>query len=91
MNICFFIGRVCSNINFKFILNSKDISIAIFNIQLLNGSIIKVKGYNEIADYCYTNLEENMIVSIEGYIDNKSEIIIENINDECTNIEEELV
>ena len=91
MNLCFFIGKVCSNINFEFILNSKDISVCIFDIELSNGSIIKVKGYNEIADYCYINLKENIIVSIEGYIANNQEIVIENINNEGTNIDEELV
>ena len=75
MNICFFIGKICSQIKFDFILNSKNISIARFNVKLLNGSIIKVKGYNEIADYCYRNLEKSMLIEIEGCINNKCEII----------------
>lgn len=79
MNICFFIGKIISEIKFDFILNSKDISIAVFYIQLLNGSIIKVKGYNEIADYCYSNLEQEMIIQIQGTINQKMEIIIEEI------------
>ena len=79
MNICFFIGKIISKINFYFILNSKDISVAIFDIKLLNESIIKVKGYNEIADYCYSSLEEGMNVQIEGWINNKCEIILDNI------------
>ena len=49
MNLCFFIGKICSEIQFEFILNSKNISIAIFDIELTNGSIIKVKSYNETA------------------------------------------
>ena len=79
MNICFCIGKIISVINFDFILNSKNISIAIFDIQLLNGSIIKVKGYNEIADYCYQNLQQGMNIQLQGYINNKCEIILENI------------
>ena len=79
MNICFFIGKIISKINFYFILNSKDISVAIFDIQLLNGGIIKVKGYNEMADYCYSCLEEGMKVQIEGCINNKYEIILDYI------------
>ena len=79
MNICFFIGEICSEINFDFILNSKDISIARFDIELLNGSIIKVKGYNEIADYCYSILKQGMDIQIQGYINNKYEIILEDI------------
>ena len=35
MNICFFIGKIISEIKFDFILNGKDISIAVFYIKLL--------------------------------------------------------
>lgn len=79
MNLCFLIGKICSEIKFEFILNSKDISIAIFDIELSNGSIIKVKAYNEIADYCYANLEKEMIISLQGSIDSKMEIILHTI------------
>ena len=79
MNICFFIGEIISEIKFDFILNSKDISIAIFNIELLNGSVIKVKGYNEIADYCYSTLKQGMNIQLQGYINNKCEIILDDI------------
>ena len=79
MNICLLIGEVCSTIKFDFILNSKDISIARFNIKLSNGSIIKVKGYNEIADYCYRNLKEGDRVGIEGTLNSKIEIVLEEI------------
>ena len=79
VNICFFVGKICSKIDFQFILNSKDISIVMFDIKLLNGSVIKVKGYNEIADYCYSNLNIDEVVMIEGYINEKYEINIDNI------------
>ena len=79
MNICFFIGKVCNQIEFDFILNSKNISIARFNVKLLDGSSIRVKVYNELADYCYRNLEKGMLVEIEGCINNKCEIILEDI------------
>ena len=75
MNICFLIGKICSQIDFKFILRSKNITIAIFNIELLNGTIIKVKGYNEIADYCYSNLNKGNVIFIEGYINKRYETI----------------
>ena len=75
MNICFFVGKIISEINFDFILNSKNISIARFDIELLNGNTIKVKGYNEIADYCYSTLKQGMNIQIQGYINNKYEII----------------
>ena len=79
MNICFFIGKICSQIDLKFILKSKDISIAIFDIELLNGSIVKVKAYNEIADYCYSNLNKGNIVYIKGRINSKIEVTIEKV------------
>ena len=80
MNICLLMGKICSEIKFEFILNSKAISIAMFDVELLNGSIIKVKGYNEIADYCYSKLETGKVVEIEGYIDNNMEIVLNIIN-----------
>ena len=52
---------------------------AIFNIELLNGSIVKVKGYNEIADYCYSNLNKGNIVCVEGRINSKIAVIIDKI------------
>ena len=54
MNLCFLIGKIISEINFKFVLNSKNISIAYFKIELNNKSIVEVKAYNELADYCYS-------------------------------------
>ena len=79
MNLYFLIGKICSKINFQFILNSKNISIVLFDVQLLNGSKIKVKGYNELADYCYSNLKEEDVIAIQGRINNRYEIIIESI------------
>lgn len=80
MNICFFIGKICSEIGFNFILNSKDISIAVFDLELLNGSIVKVKAYNEIADYCYSNLEKGTNIQVKGYINGEYETILEELN-----------
>ena len=80
MNICLLVGKICSEIQLEFILNSKDISIAMFDMELSNGSIIKVKGYNEIADYCYSTLEIGQVIEIEGYIDNNMEIVLNIIN-----------
>ena len=80
MNICLLIGEICSTIQFDFILNGKDISIVRFNIKLSNGSILKVKGYNEIADYCYRNLKEGDVVLIEGTLNSKIEVFLKGIN-----------
>ena len=76
MNLCFLMGKIISNIEFKFIINSINISVAIFEIELNNRSIIKVKGYNEIADYCYQKLVKGEVVIICGSLNNNMEIEI---------------
>ena len=80
MNLCFCIGKIIGKIDFKFILNSKNISIAIFKIQLSNKSIITVKAYDEEADYIYRTLNENDIIAIEGKINSKTEIVIKKLH-----------
>ena len=77
MNLCFLIGKIISEINFKFVLNSKNISIAYFKIELNNKSIVEVKAYNELADYCYSKFKKNNIIAIQGYLSNDTEIVIE--------------
>ena len=79
MNLVFILGKIISDIEFKFIINSKNKSIAIFKIQLLNNSEITLKAYNEQADYCYSKLNKNDIVYIEGYLNYKMQIIVNDI------------
>ena len=74
MNLCFVIGKIISDIEFKFIINNKNISVAIFEIELSNKSIIKVKGYNEIADFCYQKLLKGDDVGIYGELNDNMEI-----------------
>ena len=79
MNECFFIGKIISNIDFKFIVNSKKYySISIFQIELNNKSIMTVKGYNEIADFCYKSLIKNNYIALYGKLDSKMEIVLKN-------------
>lgn len=80
MNLCFLIGIIVSEINFKFVLNSKNISITYFKIELSNKSIVEVKAYNELADYSYSKFEKEDNVFICGYLNSNMEIIIEEIN-----------
>lgn len=80
MNICFFIGKIISNIQFEFILNNKNISITTFSIKTDNNITIKVKAYDELADYCYARLTKGEIIGIQGYLNSNMEIIIEDIN-----------
>ena len=73
MNLCILMGKIISKIEFKFIINSNNISVAIFELELSNESVIKVKGYNEIADICYQNLIKGEIVTIYGSLNNGME------------------
>lgn len=75
MNIVFIEGKIINNIEFYFIINSKNISIAIFKVELLNKSIVKIKAYNELADYCYSKLNKGDLIFIEGYLNSNMEII----------------
>ena len=78
MNICFLYGKVISNIEFNFVLNSKNISVVDFSLKLNNNSVLKVSAYDEIADYCYSKLEINDNIYIEGCLEN-NEICIKRI------------
>ncbi len=66
MNGVFLTGKIISNVEFRFIINSKNISIAMFNIELDDKQIIKVKAYNEIADYCFSKLKNTDRIFING-------------------------
>ena len=39
-------------------------------------SIVKIKGYNNIADWCYKELKKGNSILIEGYLNKKMEVII---------------
>ena len=80
MNICFLIGKIINDIDFKFVVNDKKYyAIAIFQIKLNNKSVITVKGLNEIADYCYRNLNKNDYCILEGIIASNFNILLQNI------------
>ena len=69
MNEVFFIGKIITDIDFKFIVNSKNISIVLFEIELLDKQIVKIKAYNEMADYCYRWFIKNDLVFLNGKIE----------------------
>ena len=77
MNEVFLTGKIISNVEFKFIINSKNISIAMFNIETDYKQVIKIKAYNELADYCYSKLETNQRVFIYGEISENNIIVKE--------------
>ena len=79
LNIIFTQGKIISDVEFKFIIKSKNISVSIFKLQLINNSIVTIKSYNELADYCYSKLNKEDIVLIEGKLNSKLEIISKTI------------
>ena len=78
MNEVFLTGKIISNVEFKFIINSKNISIAMFNIETDDKQVIKIKAYNELADYCYSKLETRQRVFIYGEI-SEIDVIVKEI------------
>ena len=69
MNKVFLIGKIITEIEFKFIINSKNISIAKFSIETLDKQTIPIKTYDEIADYIYSKFNKNDWINIEGKIE----------------------
>ena len=80
MNICFLMGKIVSDIDFKFIIHDrKNISIAIFEIELNNKSKITVLGYDELADFCYSKLKKNDSITLQGHLNSAIDVVLENI------------
>ena len=81
MNEVFLIGKIITEIEFKFIIKSKDISIVVFKIETIEyKQKIEVKAYNEMADYIYRKFNKNDMIMINGYINNVCEIIIKTVD-----------
>ena len=69
MNEVFLIGRIITDIEFKFIIHSKNISIAQFEIMTSDDKqVIHIVSYNEMADFVYSKLNRNDMVCINGYL-----------------------
>ena len=69
MNEVFLIGKIISNIEFKFIINSKNKAIACFEIKTVDKQIVRIQAYNQLADFAYSQLNKNDKVLINGYIE----------------------
>lgn len=82
MNIVALIGTIISQIDFKFIINSKDISIAQFELETMDKkATVKVKLFDELADFAYSKLNKGDKLMIMGYINSECEIIVEEIEE----------
>ena len=69
MNEVFLIGKIISDIEFKFIINSKNKAIACIVIKTADKQIVRVQAYNKLADFAYSKLNTNDKVFINGYIE----------------------
>lgn len=79
MNEIFIIGKVASKIEYKFIINSKKYFAKVeFEIEF-NNQKFKVRGYNNIADFCYRKLNKNDMIFINGKIESGMIIDIKKI------------
>lgn len=81
MNTCFLIGKIVSDIKFDFMIYSKYTSIIQFDMKDKRKNIIKIVGYDKIADYCYKNLKKNNIVFIEGIMEKVKDEMVIKINE----------
>ena len=71
MNEVFLIGKIISNINFYFMINSKNISIACFKIETLDGQVVDIKLYDSLADFVYSKIKLGDLVFVYGCLNNK--------------------
>ena len=69
MNEVFLIGKIISNIEFKFIINSKNKAIACFEIETADKQMVRIQVYNQLADFVYSKLNTNDKVFVNGYIE----------------------
>ena len=86
MNHVFLIGKIITDINFKFIINQKSMSITTFKIQTIDNQTINVKGYNEIADYIYSKLQKENFVAICGRINTDGVVTINTLEKLLNNL-----
>ncbi len=73
INFCFLSGKVINEINLKFVYNDKNksldkkhISIVEIDLKLLDGQVIKLHAYNELADDVFKNICKNDFITIQG-------------------------
>ena len=75
INLCFLYGKVINEIDLKFIYNDrnksldkKHISIVKIELRLLDGQVIHLHAYNEVADDVFKNIRKDDFITIQGKI-----------------------
>ena len=78
MNEVFEIVKVL-NYKYRFLLNSKNNAICKIEGILLNGSIIKLIAYDNLADRLLRKLEINELYLFQGILNSNMEIIVSKV------------
>ena len=60
----------------RFLYQKKNISIARTKLELQNGSIITIKGYDEMADWMIQNIRKEDEVIMQGELDTRMEVVV---------------
>lgn len=75
MNICFVIGKIVSEIEYKFIIKSKNKAIVQLWLETSDCSKIYIVGYDDIADKIYSLFKKGDFISFCGKIENNKVVI----------------
>ena len=76
MNRVYLMGQIITDIEFKFIINSKNISVAMFKIKTIkDNQIINIKAYNDKADSFFSKCDKGDTVIIEGKLQENTVIV----------------
>ena len=76
MNLVFLNGKIISEIEFRFIIESKRMAMIEILIEV-DKNIIKIKAYDEVADYIYSRFNIDDRISIYGSLKKKEVNVIE--------------
>lgn len=79
MNICFLTGEIIQEIEFNFLYNSPNISVAKTKLKLQNNAVVQIYAYDELADKLYAKLFIGEILFCEGMLISENRVILNNI------------
>ena len=77
MNEIFLIGKIINGVEYKFMVEKNKTAKSILKIELLDKTKVEAIAYNEIADFCFRNLNIQDTVIIYAKINKNIIEIIE--------------
>ena len=97
MNIVVICWKIISEVEFNFIYDRyrevssekeksslemyMHTSVAKCKIELSNGSVIQIQGYDEVADFMYRHLKEKDVVWLEGALGGNGNVVVKSFNE----------